>query len=50
MLGDNKFWVELTSLEFQDFDLILGMDFLSKYDAKIDCLTKTVDLRGDNGK
>lgn len=41
--------VELTSLEIQDFDLILGMDFLSKYNAKVDCQTKLVNLQGDNG-
>ena len=44
MLRDNEFWVELTSLEFQDFDLILGMDFLSKYDTRIDCQTKNSGL------
>jgi len=44
LLGNNEFMVELTSLGIQDFDLILGMDFLSKHNAKIDCQAKIVDL------
>lgn len=36
-LGNSKFALKLTSLEIQDFDMILGMDFLSKYKARIDC-------------
>jgi len=48
LLGDSEFRVELMSLEIQDFDLILGMDFLSKHNAKVDCQTKVVDLQSDD--
>ena len=44
LLGDNEFRVELMSLEIQDFNLILGMDFLSKHNAKVDYQAKVVDL------
>jgi len=33
--------VDLISLELHDFDIILGMDWLSKYKALIDCYSKT---------
>ena len=29
--------MDLIAIKLQDFDVILGMDFLSKYNAKIDC-------------
>ncbi|XP_052209182.1 uncharacterized protein LOC127812702 [Diospyros lotus] len=48
-LGDSEFALELTSLEIQDFDMILGMDFLSKYKARIDCQTKIVELQNNQG-
>ncbi|XP_052179889.1 uncharacterized protein LOC127793145 [Diospyros lotus] len=41
-----EFLVDLILLEFQDFDVILGMDFLTKYNATLDCKAKTVCLRG----
>ena len=28
-----------------DYDIILGMDFLSKYEATIDCKAKTVSFK-----
>jgi len=34
--------VDLMPLELYDFDLILGMDWLSKYKAQVNCFTKTV--------
>ncbi|XP_052172278.1 uncharacterized protein LOC127788207 [Diospyros lotus] len=49
ILGNNEFPVELTSLDIQDFDIILGMDFLTKYNAKINCQEKTVELQADDG-
>ncbi|XP_052198269.1 uncharacterized protein LOC127805556 [Diospyros lotus] len=49
VLGNNEFPVELTSLDIQDFDIILGMDFLTKYNAKINCQAKTVELQADDG-
>ncbi|XP_052206818.1 uncharacterized protein LOC127811150 [Diospyros lotus] len=48
VLGNNEFPVKLTSLDIQDFDIILGMDFLTKYNAKINCYL-TVELQADDG-
>ena len=42
--------VDLMSLELYDFDLILGMDWLSKYRAQVDCFTKTVTIQGIGNK
>ena len=35
---------DLLPLELYDFEVILGMDWLSKYKAQIDCFAKTVTL------
>jgi hypothetical protein len=37
-------------LALDDFDLILGMDWLSRHRARVDCLTKTVNLQDVSGK
>ena len=37
-------------LELYDFDLILGMDWLSKHKAQVDCFTKTVTIQGIGDK
>jgi len=37
-------------LELYDFDVILGMDWLSKYKAQVDCFTKTVTIQGIGDK
>jgi hypothetical protein len=42
--------VDLISLELQDFEVILGMDWLSVYKAQMDCFAKTVTLQGPNGR
>jgi hypothetical protein len=42
--------VYLISLEIQDFDVILGMDWLSIYLANVNCHTKMVCLRMLDGK
>jgi hypothetical protein len=42
--------VDLMPLELYDFDLILGMDWLSRYRAQVDCFTKTVNLQDVSGK
>ena len=39
------FLADLITLPFQEFDLILGMDWLSKHRAIVDCGQKTVVLR-----
>ncbi|XP_052187794.1 uncharacterized protein LOC127798329 [Diospyros lotus] len=44
-IGDVKFLVDLILLEIMDFDVILGMDFLGKYNASIDCKAKIVSLK-----
>ena len=37
--------VDLVVLDIVDYDVILGMDFLSKYGATIDCKAKVVSLQ-----
>ena len=38
---DREFPVDLIALPFHEFDLILGMDWLSKHRAIVDCDKKT---------
>ena len=40
-----EFLANLIALPFREFDLILGMDWLSKHRAIIDCGQKTIVLR-----
>ena len=40
-----EFLADLIALPFREFDLILGMDWLSKHRAIIDCDQKTLMLR-----
>ena len=40
-----EFLADLITLPFREFDLILGMDWLSKHRAIVDCGQKTVVLR-----
>lgn len=42
--------VDLMPLELYDFDLILGMDWLSRYRAQVDCFTKIVTIQGKGGR
>ena len=37
-------WVDLIILGMVEFDVILGMDWLSPYHAVLDCNVKTVTL------
>ena len=48
MVHDREFSVDLIALPFHDFDLILGMDWLSKHRAIVDCDKKTVVLKCSN--
>ena len=41
-IEDATLYVDLLPLKFRHFDVILGMDWLTKYCATIDCVTKTV--------
>jgi len=42
--------VDLIPLELHDFDIILGMNWLSKYKALIDCYPKTVTFQTPEGE
>ncbi|KAK8923841.1 hypothetical protein KSP39_PZI019286 [Platanthera zijinensis] len=49
-LGNFLALADLIILDLADFDVILGMDWLSKYDAVIQCKAKRLDFRMDNGQ
>ncbi|XP_056688342.1 uncharacterized protein [Spinacia oleracea] len=49
-IGRYEFPSNLVQFELTDFDVILGMDWLSKYHADINCLHHRVTLRGLDGK
>ena len=42
IVHDKEFSVDLIALPFHEFDLILGMDWLSKHWVIVDCDKKTV--------
>ena len=48
-LGGQKLEVDLVPLPLQMFDMILGMDFLTKYQALIDCYKKKVEFQMPTG-
>ena len=37
MIGYREMIVDLVLLDLQDFDVILGMDWLASYNASVDC-------------
>ena len=45
MVHDREFLVDLIALPFHEFDWILGMDWLSKHRAIVDCDKKKVLLK-----
>ena len=45
VIQTREFLADLITLPFREFDLILGMDWLSKHRAIVDCGQKTVVLR-----
>ena len=45
VIHDREFFSDLIALPFREFNLILGMDWLSKHRAIIDCDKMTVVLR-----
>ena len=45
MVHDREFSVDLIALPFHEFDLILGMDWLSKHWVIVDCDKKTIVLK-----
>nr|XP_034908137.1 uncharacterized protein LOC118044086 [Populus alba] len=49
-IGGLELRIDLMPLELYDFDVILGMDWLSKHKAQVDCFTKTVTIKGIGDK
>ena len=45
IVGDTHLYIDLLSLNIDHFDVILGMDWLMKYHATIDCVAKQVVFR-----
>ena len=43
-LDEFEFLIDLIVLRMSDFDVILGMDWLSSYHVSIDCFAKIVSL------
>ena len=42
MIDYREMTVDLVLLDLQDFDVILGMDWLTSYHASVDCFRKRV--------
>ena len=49
-IGGLELMVDLMPLELYDFDVILGMDWLSKHKVQVDYFTKTVIIQGIGDK
>ena len=49
-IGSHVFHSDLIILESQGLDVILGMDWLSKYGGNIDCASKSILLTTSVGK
>ena len=45
VIHDREFSIDLISLPFHDYDLILAMDWLSKHWVIVDCDKKTIVLK-----
>ncbi|KAK8925810.1 hypothetical protein KSP39_PZI018570 [Platanthera zijinensis] len=50
LLGDFLAKADLKVIDLEDFDVILGMDWLSRYDAVIQCKGKRLDFVKDDGQ
>ncbi|XP_063946164.1 uncharacterized protein LOC108194850 [Daucus carota subsp. sativus] len=50
LVQTQNFAIDLIPIKLGEFDVILGMDWLTKYDAQINCRRKRVSLKGANGK
>ena len=50
VLGDHRLSADLFVLPMAGFDVILGMDWLSKYRATVDCYRRRVTLLTKNGQ
>jgi len=49
-IDQEVFEADLIQLDLLEFDIILGMDWLSKHGATIDCQKQKVTLKGKKGK
>ena len=49
-IRENEFMGDLIELSFREFDVILGMDWLSRHQAVVDCRMKRVTLRTPSGE
>jgi len=47
---EHQFLANIYRFELTDFGLILGMNWLGKYQAQIDCPKQRITLRGPNGE
>ena len=47
-IQEYEFPVDLIELSFKEFDVILGMDWLSRHEVMVDCRMKRVTLRTSN--
>ena len=47
-MADRELYVDLIILDMYDYDVILGMDFLTKYNATIDCRKRRVTFSPGN--
>ncbi|KAK5772190.1 hypothetical protein PVK06_048467 [Gossypium arboreum] len=50
IIRESYFLADLMLLPFDEFDVILGMDWLTVHDAVVDCKRKTIDLRSANNE
>ena len=48
IIREYEFMGDLIELSFREFDMILGMDWLSRYQAIVNCKMKRVTLRTPN--
>ena len=44
LIGGQEFPTDLVALDMRDFDVVLGMDWLSRHKATLDCYKKEVKL------
>ena len=44
LIGGQEFPADLVALDMRDFDVVLGMDWLSSHRATLDCYKKEVKL------
>ncbi|KAA3458732.1 Gag-Pol polyprotein [Gossypium australe] len=50
MIRGHYFLADLILFPFDEFDVILGMDWLTLHDAVVNCRLKTIELKCDNGE